>query len=74
MVMGFPNFDFVAGYNSDDGSPNRVQKVDMSLFRDAVKDYLDNEESNTATPMPKSKQSKLSKDIDVEKFSGLRIR
>ncbi|KAJ8648008.1 hypothetical protein MRB53_001031 [Persea americana] len=62
------------GYNSDDGSPNRVRKADMSQFRDAVKDYLANEEPSTVMPMPRLNPSTLSKDIDVEKFSGLRIK
>lgn len=68
MVMGFPNFDFVAGYNSDDGSPNRVHKVDMSLFRDTVKDYLDNEESNTATPMPNQNNLNSQKTLMLRNF------
>lgn len=72
--MGCLNFLLVAGYNSDDGSPNRERKADMSLFRDAVKDYLASEEPSTVMPMPRSNPSKLSKDIDVEKFSGLRIK
>ncbi|XP_058090845.1 uncharacterized protein LOC131237193 [Magnolia sinica] len=59
-------------YLSDDGLPMR--KADMSVFRNAVQDYLtDNNELSSIATAPKSNPS-LSKEIDIEKFSGLRIR
>lgn len=45
----------------------------MSVFRNAVQECLDYEPEPVAKPC-KLKQSKQSNDIDVEKFSGLRIR
>ncbi|WOK92939.1 hypothetical protein Cni_G01631 [Canna indica] len=64
----------LGGYNSDDGSPRGSRPPDMSVFRDAVKDYLDaNKETAKAIP-PKSNKSRRSDDIEVEKFSGLRVR
>ncbi|XP_044490364.1 protein MCM10 homolog isoform X2 [Mangifera indica] len=61
------------GYLSDDGSPRQRGQVDMSAFRNVVKDCLDYE------PKPVDKTGKLnqSKNLnnpEVEKFSGLRIR
>ncbi|KAK4746621.1 hypothetical protein SAY87_025658 [Trapa incisa] len=61
-------------YLSDDGAPRRNQrKVDMSVFKTAVEDYLDYD------PISVKKENKLAhnninSDPVVEKFSGLRIR
>lgn len=57
----------------DDGSPKRARKTDMSVFRDAVKDYL-LDEPIPAVSARMSKQPKHSKSPQVEKFSGLRIK
>lgn len=57
-------------YDSDHGSYRRYDKVDMSVFRNAVQDCLDYTPQNVA----KFEKSKGSKDAEVEKFSGLRIR
>lgn len=61
-----------SGYQSDDGSPRRRGKADLSVFKDFVEDCLDYEPKSVeryAKPKPQS-----SNDIQVEKFSGLRIR
>ncbi|KAI3446258.1 hypothetical protein Pfo_002923 [Paulownia fortunei] len=60
-------------YLSDDGMPKQMRHVDMSVFRDAVQDCLDYD-PNDAKKSQKPKQGKSSKDIDVDKFSGLRIQ
>ncbi|KAM7479446.1 hypothetical protein LguiA_027659 [Lonicera macranthoides] len=60
-------------YLSDDGLPRRTGQADMSVFRSAVQDCLDNE-LDTSTNPRKPNHSKSSTDIEVEKFSGLRIR
>ncbi|XP_010935110.1 uncharacterized protein [Elaeis guineensis] len=63
------------GYLLDDGSPKMSQSTDMSVFRDAVKDYLDTVPSSTAATVPsKSNRPRSSNAVEVEKFSGLRIR
>ncbi|KMZ70321.1 hypothetical protein ZOSMA_1G03020 [Zostera marina] len=67
------------GYLSDDGSPYRRPKAsaDMSIFREAVKEYLSQNpvvDLCTADKNPKSNKIKESSDIVMEKFSGLRIR
>jgi hypothetical protein len=55
----------------------------MSVFRDAVKDYLNEEPSSSIPAEPKvaskstktkSSKGRRSDEIIVEKFSGLRIR
>ncbi|XP_073012143.1 uncharacterized protein [Typha latifolia] len=58
---------------SDDGSPERSRDAGMSVFRDAVKDYLD-ADASTSAGATKSKKAKRSDEVVVEKFSGLRIR
>ncbi|KAJ8572204.1 hypothetical protein K7X08_008715 [Anisodus acutangulus] len=60
-------------YLSDDGSPKRLGKADMSVFRDAVEDCLDYD-TEIAKKAVKSKHTKGSSFAEVEKFSGLRIR
>ncbi|KAF8405420.1 hypothetical protein HHK36_010326 [Tetracentron sinense] len=62
------------GYHSDHGSPTRVGNADMSVFRDAVQDYLEEETETVEKAAPKLNRSKNSNDPEVEKFSGLRIR
>ncbi|XP_077246255.1 minichromosome maintenance 10 [Tasmannia lanceolata] len=62
-----------SGYLSDDGSPKGLHNVDMSVFREAVRDYLD-ENPNPVDPAHKLNPPKNSKNVVVEKFSGLRIR
>ena len=64
---------FCADYLSDDGLPRRTGQADMSVFRSAVQDCLDNE-LDTSSNARKPNHSKSSSDIEVEKFSGLRIR
>ncbi|KAF3796454.1 MCM10-like protein [Nymphaea thermarum] len=60
------------GYLSDDGMRKRPQKIDMSAFKDAVKDCL-HEESETAPKVAGSKVTNRTAGFDIEKFSGLRI-
>lgn len=62
------------GYQSDDGLPKRMGQPDMSVFRDAVQDCLDNELEQNIRESHKKKGTKKSNDADVEKYSGLRIR
>ncbi|KAJ0964204.1 hypothetical protein J5N97_029326 [Dioscorea zingiberensis] len=63
------------GYTSDDALPKRTGAANMSVFRDAVKDYLDAAEPSTSGLLARN-QSKARKslEVEVEKFSGLRIR
>ncbi|KAF5443786.1 hypothetical protein F2P56_036315 [Juglans regia] len=61
------------GYLSEDRSPRRSEKSDMSVFRDAVRDFLDYE-YKPVQKAGKLKGSKASNYTEVEKFSGLRIR
>ncbi|KVH96525.1 protein MCM10 homolog [Cynara cardunculus var. scolymus] len=61
------------GYLSDDGSARQRGQADMSVFRTAVEDCLDYEPETSKKPL-KSGHAKSSSDIEVEKFSGLRIR
>ncbi|KAJ3692810.1 hypothetical protein LUZ60_011905 [Juncus effusus] len=71
-----------ASPSSIDGSPRRKsKKVDMSVFRDAVKDYMDEEPASSSVPVtgsngtkPKSSKGRKQEEVIVEKFSGLRIR
>ncbi|KAE8690679.1 Minichromosome maintenance 10 isoform 2 [Hibiscus syriacus] len=60
------------GYLSDDGSPRQRGKSDLSVFKNFVEDCLDYE------PKPVERHAKSkppsSNDIQVDKFSGLRIR
>lgn len=79
MVYCFLIRFFSTGYLSDDGSPYRRPKAsaDMSIFREAVKEYLSQNpvvDLCTADKNPKSNKIKESSDIVMEKFSGLRIR
>ncbi|KAK4401394.1 hypothetical protein Sango_0880100 [Sesamum angolense] len=60
-----------SGYLSDDGMPNRSGYVDMSVFREAVQDCLD---YNPKERSQKSELGKSSSNIEVDKFSGLRIQ
>ncbi|XP_057769252.1 uncharacterized protein LOC130989310 [Salvia miltiorrhiza] len=64
-----------SGYLSDDGRPQQTGPVDLSAFRDVVEDCLDYDakDARRAHNSEKSK-SKSSKEIEVEKFSGLRIQ
>ncbi|KAL7605191.1 hypothetical protein Lser_V15G17132 [Lactuca serriola] len=61
------------GYLSDDGSARQRGHADMSVFRTAVEDCLDYEPEPSKKPL-KSSHGKKSSDVDVEKFSGLRIQ
>ncbi|GMI88070.1 minichromosome maintenance 10 [Hibiscus trionum] len=60
------------GYLSDDGSSRQRGKSDLSVFKNFVEDCLDYEPK----PVERHAKSKppASNDIQVEKFSGLRIR
>ncbi|OVA19594.1 zinc finger protein [Macleaya cordata] len=60
-------------YLSDHGSPRQVRNSDMSVFKDVVRDYLESE-PEIVDKAPKLNRSKHLHDVDVEKFSGLRIR
>ncbi|KAL1554444.1 protein MCM10 isoform X2 [Salvia divinorum] len=64
-----------SGYLSDDGRPPQTGPVNLSAFRDVVGDFLDYDakDAKRAQSSGKSK-SKGSKEIEVEKFSGLRIQ
>lgn len=62
-----------SGYLSDDGSARQRGQADMSVFRTAVEDCLDYEPETSKKPL-KSGHAKSSSDVEVEKFSGLRIR
>ncbi|EAZ09911.1 hypothetical protein OsI_32207 [Oryza sativa Indica Group] len=48
--------------------------TDMSVFRDAVKDYLDATPAAVATSLPKGKRPPKSTETIVDAHSGLRIR
>ncbi|KAI3804025.1 hypothetical protein L1987_32193 [Smallanthus sonchifolius] len=61
------------GYLSDDGSGRQRRHADMSVFRTAVEDCLDYE-PETSKKNLKSNRAKSSSEVDVEKFSGLRIQ
>uniref|UniRef100_A0A803LGE1 Zinc finger Mcm10/DnaG-type domain-containing protein n=2 Tax=Chenopodium quinoa TaxID=63459 RepID=A0A803LGE1_CHEQI len=61
------------GYQSDDEVRRPSGNVDLSAFKTAVEDCMDYD-VETATKAFKSNQSKKPTDLDVEKFSGLRIR
>lgn len=73
----FENFvvcvDLRVGYLSDDGRPKQMGPVDLSAFRDVVQDCLDYDPKD-AKRAQNSQKSKSSKEIEIEKFSGLRIQ
>ncbi|ONK64500.1 uncharacterized protein A4U43_C07F26720 [Asparagus officinalis] len=59
----------------DDGSPRGFRSSDMSVFRDAVKDYMQTEPSSINSSVPSaSNKPRKSNEVDVEKYSGLRIK
>ncbi|XWS55088.1 hypothetical protein CRYUN_Cryun10bG0145500 [Craigia yunnanensis] len=60
------------GYLSDDGSPRQRGKPDLSVFKNVVKDCLNYE--HEPVERPSKSKPKSSNDLQVEKFSGLRIR
>ncbi|KAF7841221.1 protein MCM10-like protein [Senna tora] len=60
-------------YLSDDGSPTRREKANMSVFKNAVQDCLENEPKANKKPAKSNRQG-IPNDAEVEKFSGLRIR
>ncbi|KAL3621382.1 hypothetical protein CASFOL_036294 [Castilleja foliolosa] len=62
-----------SGYLSDDGMPKQTRHVDMSVFRDVVQDCLDYDPKNVEKSK-RPEQSKNSNGVEVEKFSGLRIK
>ncbi|URD96162.1 Primase zinc finger [Musa troglodytarum] len=63
-----------SGYTSDDGSPRSSRPANMSVFRDAVKDYMDDNPVTVEAAPHKSTKPRRSDEVEVEKFSGLRIR
>ncbi|CAL9072352.1 unnamed protein product [Musa hybrid cultivar] len=65
---------YVLGYTSDDGSPRSSRPANMSVFRDAVKDYMDDNPVTVEAVPHKSTKPRRSDEVEVEKFSGLRIR
>ncbi|XP_039126941.1 protein MCM10 homolog [Dioscorea cayenensis subsp. rotundata] len=63
------------GYFSDDALPKRTGSANMSVFRDAVKDYLDEANPSTSGPVVRNpKKARKSHEVEAEKFSDLRIR
>ncbi|PKU60183.1 protein MCM10 homolog [Dendrobium catenatum] len=62
------------GYLSDDGSPKRPRASDMSVFRDAVKDYLDTEPPVSKVLHSRKKSEKKRGEVEIERFSGIKIR
>ncbi|KAK9070873.1 hypothetical protein SSX86_009441 [Deinandra increscens subsp. villosa] len=72
-VLETPPLSPSHGYLSDDGSGRQRGQADMSVFRTAVEDCLDYE-PETSKKNLKSNRVKGSNDVDVEKFSGLRIQ
>ncbi|XVE93850.1 hypothetical protein REPUB_Repub01dG0230400 [Reevesia pubescens] len=60
------------GYLSDDGSPRQRGKPDLSAFKNVVEDCLDYEPKPVERPA--NSKPKSSNDLQVEKFSGLRLR
>ncbi|PKA60775.1 hypothetical protein AXF42_Ash006409 [Apostasia shenzhenica] len=62
-----------SGYTSDDGSPRRSRIVDMSVFRDSVKDYLKPVVTAPAVRSSKTSKQKRNAEVEIDKFSGLRI-
>ncbi|KAK6916720.1 hypothetical protein RJ641_019581 [Dillenia turbinata] len=68
---GSPSPGFLS---DDDESPRRrTRESDMSVFKDAVQDCLDYD-PEAALRARKLNQSKKSNNVDVEKFSGLRLK
>nr|XP_010906128.1 uncharacterized protein LOC105033148 [Elaeis guineensis] len=66
---------YLPGYISNDGSPKRSQCTDMSIFRNAVQNYLDTEPIRTNATVPsKSRKPRSSNEVGVKRFSSLRIR
>ncbi|KAK9164541.1 hypothetical protein Syun_005443 [Stephania yunnanensis] len=61
-------------YYASYASRARAAPADMSVFRDAVRDYLEDCPSAVTDAAPKAKATKESKSVHFEKFSGLRIR
>ncbi|CAM8937833.1 unnamed protein product [Rhodiola kirilowii] len=61
------------GYDSDDGARRRTGKADMSVFRNAVADCLEYEPQGVEK-VQKAKKPGDCRSIEVEKFSGLRIK
>lgn len=61
------------GYQSDDEERRPSGNVDLSAFKTAVEDCMDYD-VEAAKKALKSNRSKNPTDLDVEKFSGLRIR
>ncbi|CAN0846123.1 Protein MCM10 homolog [Linum grandiflorum] len=73
---GSPSFDSPGFLSDDDGSPRRRGKAaaDLSVFKDAVRDCLDYDVNKLVERSRKSSQlSKKSTEVNVEKYSGLRI-
>ncbi|XP_048337306.2 uncharacterized protein LOC107427508 isoform X2 [Ziziphus jujuba] len=62
------------GYLSDEESPRRREKADMSVFKDAVQDCLDYEPNPVIEKAAKPNRHRAPSDPEVERFSGLRIR
>ncbi|KAH6777056.1 minichromosome maintenance 10 [Perilla frutescens var. hirtella] len=62
-----------SGYLSDDGMPKHKGPVDLTAFRDVVQDCLDYDPKDVKRAQ-NSEKSKSLKEIEIEKFSGLRIR
>ncbi|KAF6170755.1 hypothetical protein GIB67_015707 [Kingdonia uniflora] len=60
-------------YFSNHGSPRRTRETDMSVFKDAVQDYLCHGPI-VIEKYPKFKRENSTKNVDIEKFSGLKIK
>ncbi|KAL2937106.1 Protein MCM10-like protein [Bienertia sinuspersici] len=61
------------GYQSDDEERRPSGNVDMSAFKNVVEDCMDYDVEKARKAL-KSNRSKNPTELDVEKFSGLRIR
>ncbi|XP_020591028.1 protein MCM10 homolog isoform X2 [Phalaenopsis equestris] len=62
------------GYVSDDGSPRRPRASDMSVFREAVRDYLDSEPTVPKVHHSIKKSEGKTREVEIERFSGIKIR
>lgn len=62
-------------FSDDDGSPRQKETADMSVFRNAVQDCLQEESRASKQPVKLNGAVKKKENvIEVERFSGLRIR
>ncbi|XP_020591502.1 uncharacterized protein LOC110032269 [Phalaenopsis equestris] len=60
-------------YVSDDGSPRRPRASDMSVFREAVRDYLDSEPTVLEVHHSNKKSKGKTRQVEIERFFGIKI-